>query len=1186
MVDQHRADRISARFAPHPASRSGLAFGLLLAFLSALAGGPLAAVCNPVRASAAPAGAPAAPARYAEGNAVYQLVPVPVDDVVTIVTHLEFPGDDVQRAIDTFLLAGFAAEEGGVPEHLAVRWRRDGWFQLWTLGLDGAAGVLPSSLRPGSAPRPGMQSVTLEGGKFPQPGHLYETTLSYAPSTGYLAVSVVDVTAGEPFYRNVFQVNPVDRPVYGGAGVLLRAGAGEAAHPAGPAIERVLPALTPAGVRWRVIELEGENGWFSVTLLDRSKPLFIEVELGGGGRALSFPGELRFVARAPGDEEILLASLTGGAGTLRLPIQADRLPAGPLDIAMEYVQDGTVWLRDERRVYSGLIRVRTEGVEADPAAGMLRGTLAVEVDGAMAEFALRGRAEATARSLVAPSSHVFEVPLDHVIRPGPRPGVDRELDRGPAASIVQVQYVFPLPPEPHKWTIRLDVAVESPEGVRAHVEVPTSMSAITGSADARERVLAAVTEQYFEEFLSGGSLTLGFSPPREDGSWPDIDYADQSVSGWKAVPHLDRVLQMARAYAHPQSLQRRSERLRDEIARALRYWVENRFRNPNWWWNVIWQPQRLGDILLLTGDALPEELRAAALDIIRAEVRPSTADFTGANLVWNEGNRLRLGLVTQDLGTVAQAFETMASEVRVMGLGKEGIQVDGSFHQHGAMLYNGGYGESFAGDLVRFAHVARGTSLFPPEALSVLVDYILDGQQWMVRRTTFDFSTTGRVLTRQQTSGNASYLVGLVRALAAIPEAPRKEELDAFLARLLGGGAPLTGNRYFWTSDFMVHHRPEFYVSVKASSPRTLATEIGNYENLKGYHLGDGMMFIMRTGTEYDQTFPVWDWERLPGTTVRHMEHPLLVDGSWHAVRGAGDPSGGVSDGTYGAIAMSLRRDGASARKAWFFFDREVVALGAGVEAPRGATVTTSVNQARLIGNVIVGMGGATTVLAQGAPVVLDDPEWVYHDGVTYVFPLGGKVSAEAAVRTGRWSDVNSVYSNQLLSIPMFSLWFDHSGAGAAGGTDAYVYIVAPGVQASEAAAYAKEHGVAIIANDRSAQAVWHAGLRQLQAVFWQAGSVTAPSGLTVSVDSPALVIVREEGGAYAVTAGVLERKAGTVGVRIERAGACGGEAAAKDLGPQAAEGAFAFPDGDYLGRSVTQLLRPDCAAKGRSADR
>src|SRR5690606_33623040 len=105
-------------------------------------------------------------------------------------------------------------------------------------------------------------------------------------------------------------------------------------------------------------------------LLDRSKELFLEVDLGGDGRMVSFPGELRFVARpSGGGPEIPLASVTGGAGTLRLPIEAGRIPAGRLDLVMEYAHGGSVWFSDKRQYSVGLIRVLSERVEVDPAAG-------------------------------------------------------------------------------------------------------------------------------------------------------------------------------------------------------------------------------------------------------------------------------------------------------------------------------------------------------------------------------------------------------------------------------------------------------------------------------------------------------------------------------------------------------------------------------------------------------------------------------------------------------------------------------------------------------------------------------------------------------------------------------------------------------------------------------------------------
>jgi len=39
--------------------------------------------------------------------------------------------------------------------------------------------------------------------------------------------------------------------------------------------------------------------------------------------------------------------------------------------------------------------------------------------------------------------------------------------------------------------------------------------------------------------------------------------------------------------------------------------------------------------------------------------------------------------------------------------------------------------------------------------------------------------------------------------------------------------------------------------------------------------------------------------------------------------------AGGVSDSLYGASAFELNFDSVTAKKAWFFFDKEVVCLGA-----------------------------------------------------------------------------------------------------------------------------------------------------------------------------------------------------------------------------------------------------------------
>ena len=63
------------------------------------------------------------------------------------------------------------------------------------------------------------------------------------------------------------------------------------------------------------------------------------------------------------------------------------------------------------------------------------------------------------------------------------------------------------------------------------------------------------------------------------------------------------------------------------------------------------------------------------------------------------------------------------------------------------------------------------------------------------------------------------------------------------------------GTYAFYRSDMLVSKTSKAYISVRFSSPRVIATETGNKENLKGYYLGDGVMALMRDGKEYENIF-------------------------------------------------------------------------------------------------------------------------------------------------------------------------------------------------------------------------------------------------------------------------------------------------------------------------------------------
>ena len=94
------------------------------------------------------------------------------------------------------------------------------------------------------------------------------------------------------------------------------------------------------------------------------------------------------------------------------------------------------------------------------------------------------------------------------------------------------------------------------------------------------------------------------------------------------------------------------------------------------------------------------------------------------------------------------------------------------------------------------------------------------------------------------------------------------------------------------------------------SSQRIAINESINGENLLGAMMGDGATTLYRRGDEYADIFPVWDWNKVPGTTVEQVppsRDELKVKGKTSFV-------GGVSDGTFGMCAMDLARGKLAAR--------------------------------------------------------------------------------------------------------------------------------------------------------------------------------------------------------------------------------------------------------------------------------
>jgi len=629
---------------------------------------------------------------------------------------------------------------------------------------------------------------------------------------------------------------------------------------------------------------------------------------------------------------------------------------------------------------------------------------------------------------------------------------------------------------------------------------------------------------------------------KEDGSWADVDYDNKDVAAWAPAKHIDRVKQMAAAYAKNGNPYFHSAKMLEGVEKGLTFWYARKPRSNNWWHNDIGQQLQLERILVLVEHDLPPDLLQTGMTYFKDLSKPSTA--TGENLVWFAGEYLTHGLLAKNEAEISGAVKVIEDTIVITD--KEGIQIDYSFHQHGAQLYNGGYGYGLLQDSSMYAFFVAGTRFaFLQDKIDLLSTYCLAGCRWMMRGPMFDYGANGRGLVRKASlpALGASFPGKYCDQLAVLNPS-HKAEYDAIKAAMLGTGEPWTvlGNKQFWRSDFMVEQTKDLYFSVKMNSSRTVGIETINGENLKGYLLPFGLTYIAPTGKEYFNIFPVWDWAHLPGVTAPTVVPP--IKNNFHQPN---DFVGGVSDGKNGACAMKLDLDLVHAHKAWFFVGDSVVALGVGISSTSDQPVDTTLNQTLLNGPVVV--DGKTVEAGEHE---LNGVSWVLHNGIGYLFPTKSDVVMHNTTQTGSWQSISSSVAPGDVSEKVFSLWVNH---GVKPTTGSYAYVVVPGADTKKLAAFAEKVPVEILANTTDVQEVRNDALGVWQAIFYSPGKVTLRPGLTLQVDQPCMVQVTEGKG----------------GSKVALASPMSGGAVHVSVGSQ--QVSFDLPTGPMAGSSQTKEI-------------
>lgn len=449
---------------------------------------------------------------------------------------------------------------------------------------------------------------------------------------------------------------------------------------------------------------------------------------------------------------------------------------------------------------------------------------------------------------------------------------------------------------------------------------------------------------------------------------------------------------------------------REAVHRALAWWLRNKPRNPNWWYNVIGVPRLLAGCAIRFDGELTAEERREIVKMLMAS-RPQKR-MTGQNAAWIDEVSFLCGIISRDAALVRTSIDGMLSEVRLSD--REGITRDWCFHQHGRQPQFGNYGMSFLGGQSRHAMLLADTLFaYPQEKLEIIRGLAENGYSWIVWKGMMDVSAMGRQLFPD---GQRNKAATVQRAFGYLEKTGWKIP------------PPPKGFRFFDRSAYAVHRTGKWMASVRASTSSIIGVETWvNEDNVKGMCMADGALLTYVTGREYENVFPLWDdWRMIPGVTG-YAGKP--VDRK-RRMNEADDVCASESDEGGGTFSFTFSREGLTARKKWTFTNTDILCEGSGITASdSNYEVMTSVEEANAAENV---------------GVVYEKPEefCVRNGSICYVvYAPRASVRFEVADRKGDFRDFMQAHPSHSVSGKVFSLRISH-GVRPNGAT--YRYRVIP----------------------------------------------------------------------------------------------------------------------------------------------
>jgi len=667
------------------------------------------------------------------------------------------------------------------------------------------------------------------------------------------------------------------------------------------------------------------------------------------------------------------------------------------------------------------------------------------------------------------------------------------------------------------------------------------MLCIAPQASAEDFDFGKVHEKYLDYYLEQNPVSSSeayqyYSEQKADGSFHGVSYiADNPTGAWD---HLRKLLKIsASAHTSGSALSKIKEEAFDSVGRGIKYWYntyglpldsDGKLKKTQTWWNdtIGQQLYFFIPVMVLSEGYLPDDIKNIGISYLYGseEMKNYPEFLTGANLVWYENSGIIKGLLTEDFRRLKSAYGNMLKEAEISDNPyADGLQADSSFHQHGSNYYPS-YGINFLKNALVHTKMLRNTELYNDSFVDSLSCSMLDGYRWLYRGRYMNLNLLGRQISDKATNSvNVDSYIEVCELLAEL-NTENENELSTFVTYLKDNNtaeSAVSGNKYFWCSDIIVHNRKNYSAAVGMISDRTIGSECNGTQNFYGQYMRLGTVFMDKEGDSM-WGYPVFmDWARLPGTTTPHCVEKIVYSGTFMSQREKF--VGGVSDGEYGANAMRQSVFQTQANKAWFWFDNEYVALGSDIYSTRN-DVNTTIDQRFKKGDIFV-----DGVLIESGENVYTDVSFVNENNIGYVFPNGADVCIKNGEVKGKWSNIGSSSDSAEYTADSFTLWFNH---GDMPKNESYAYIVLPENTPEQTADYSENIPINIVSNTRELQAVYHGDLKTGFAVFHKKGMCRLGKYI-VAADRPCILMLREKNGAVEVTVSNPEQRAEEITVTL-----------------------------------------------------